>query len=205
MWNLIWDQFFGKFFRWLFGTDKTGTKVKVGQEKMAGRDQLTEEIPGEERYFELQNVNKKAKEKGEYTKAVRSALQAIPYLEEVEDTGSENVYWALEETSAYLPAIKEGEGELRRIKQKISSDPKIENEWIEKIDQAIEGAELMRQVIDFLKENPGLPQSKLWQEMDVDGRKWAPKLKYAERVGAIRTKRNKDIKLYAAGENSLKD
>ncbi|GEM_PF-7036255 len=205
MWNFIWNRFFGRFLRWLFGTDKTTNNVRMKREKTGSAGQIDYEIAGEDKYFELLNVNQKAKQKGNYQEAIRAAVQAIPYLEDVENVDRKNLTWSLQEVSIYLPVISEGQGELQRIKQEISPNPKVDDKWVKKIDHAIDDAGLMQKMIEFLEENPGFPQSKLWQELDVDGRKWAPRLKYAEQVGVIRRERNGDSKLYAETEVSLDD
>ncbi|MBS3786907.1 hypothetical protein KGY79_01775 [Candidatus Bipolaricaulota bacterium] len=191
---------FEKISDWLFGwSEKKGSqRVKVTRSGFEKRQ-------GEEKYFELKEKCNEAKEDDDYLKALKFALEALPYFERVDGREDIQVIWPLVEAFKYLPAVKKGRTELLGIKKIISSDPKLDEDWVEDVGNALEVAEMMDEILEFLEENPGFPQSELWDEFDVDGRKWAPKIDYAERVGAIEKKKEEGKnKLFAQGKPRLK-
>ena len=195
MWNFIREQLLEKLLGWLFG----GSTTKKGEDR-------TEVIGSSQRspYFQLLEENKSAKENGNYKKAVSYALEAIPHFKEVEGKEDIQVIWPIVEVSKFLPMFREGKAELERVKEIVKSNPDFGENWAKEIDHAIEVAEILHKIIEFLRENPGFPQSDLWKEFDVDGRKWASRMETAEKVGVIKRERNGEIKLYANGKVSFK-
>lgn len=155
-------------------------------------------------YFQLMDKNREAKRDGDYKKALQYALEALTYFKEVDEREDIQVIWPLIEAFRYLSSVKEGKAILHKLKKEISSDPKVAESWVEDIETCIAEAELMDKIFEFLKENPGFPQRKLWEEFDTDGRKWAPNIKFAEQIGAIR-REGEDNKLYFKGKPSLKE
>jgi len=195
MWNFIWEQLLEKLLGWLFG----GSTAEKGGDK-------TEVVGSSQRspYFQLLEKNKSAKESGNYKNAVSYALEAIPHFKEVEDKEDIQVIWPIVEVSKFLPMFREGKAELERVKEIVKSNPDFGENWVREIAHAIDVAEILHKIIEFLRENPGFPQSDLWKEFDVDGRKWAPRMESAEKVGVIKRERDGEIKLYAKGKVSLR-
>jgi hypothetical protein len=155
-------------------------------------------------YFDLYDKNKKLKKNAQYFLAFSKAIKAVDYIEK-ENLSDVPVIWPLVEVTHYLPVFKEAKSKSLVITNKIKNNDDIGKEWIVSLEEIPEKSDMLDKILNYLKENPGSKQSKLWSTLDIDGRVGANLIHYAEQLNAIkREKENGKNILYSKEKPSFK-
>jgi hypothetical protein len=155
-----------------------------------------------DRYYELLQQLEAARSQGRYPQALALSLEALQCLPAL-------VRWCIKEVGRWdIPAVPpiayacqylaalQRRDEIERVRALIASIPQL-SDWLEEIDGAFEGADLMSRVEQHLRQHPGSLQKNMGRELGVDGRDVSNLLLYARQIGVIRREaEGKTYRLY---------
>jgi len=183
----------------LFGGSQKDMRVKNELENYA-ETKLSYNI---DEYYALLGKIQDWKSKKNYKKMLASCVKSLPLLPKlVENTKKE--YGAFDISS--IPAIEVGcrywaamndKATLEVVKQVVASVAELQEGWGEEVEAAFEDEKLSARLQEYIKENPGILQSKLGKLLTVSGQDTGRIVNTLNNLGRIkRVKSGKSYELY---------